>query len=153
MDLLDLGTGLSLLGSVLLGLSLLSSSYLQGPLVQGRYWVPVVSDSGNPIWLSTWDMIGMNPAPWVSAFVAFLAVWLMGSFMHSGRRALFLWTPWLLVVVLPGLSLSLAYEGINFLFYRDWLGPGFWLFLAALPCAGVGSMLLAAAPLRPAARR
>jgi hypothetical protein len=153
MDLLDLGMGLTLLASVLLGLSLLSSSYMQGPLVQGRYFFPVVSDSGSQIWLSTGDMIRTNPAPWVSAFVAFLTVWLMGSFTHSGRRALLLWTPWLLVVVLPGLSISLTYEGFNFLFYHDWLGSGFWLFLAALLCAGAGSILLAAAPVRPAARR
>ena len=152
MDLLDLGMVLTLLGSVLLGLSLLSCSYLQGPLVQGGYF-PVVSDSDTHIWLSTWDMIGMYPVPWVAAFVAFLAVWLMSYFMHTGRRAFLLWSPWLLVVVLPGLSIGLAYEGLNFLFYHGWLGSGFWLFLAALLCAGAGSMLLAAAPLRPAAMR
>jgi hypothetical protein len=152
MDLLDLGTGLSLLGSVLLGLSLLSSSYLRGPLVQRGYFA-VVSDSDTPIWLSTWDMIGRYPAPWAAACVAFLAVWLMRYFTHTGRRAFLLWTPWLLVVVLPGLSVGLAYEGWNLLFYRGWLGTGFWFFLAALLCAGAGSILLAAAPARPAAMR
>ena len=42
-------------------------------------------------------------------------------------------------------------EGLMFLFYHGWLGAGFWLFLAALLCSGAGSMLMAAAPLRPAA--
>jgi len=152
MDPLDRGMGLTLLGSVLLGLSLLSSSYMQGPLVQGGY-IPVVSDNDTHIWLSTWDMIGMYPAPWVATFVAYLAVWLMGSFTLTGRRAFLLWSPWLLVIVLPGLSVGLAYEGWGFLFYHGWLGTGFWLFLAALLCAGAGSILMAAAPLRPAAIR
>jgi hypothetical protein len=140
---LDLGTVLTLVGSVLLGLSLLSSSYMQGPLVQGRYFLQV-SDSGSPIWLSTWAMIGIYPAPWVAAFLAFLAVWLMGFFEHTRRRILRLWSPWLLVVVLPGLSIGLAYEGWTFLLYHGWLGIGFWLFLAALLSAGVGSILMAA---------
>ena len=138
-NLMNLGKNSVALGSLLLGASLVTTMFVEGPLVSTRLFPAVAPHSH---WTSTWNEIRLTPLWWLPVLVAFAASWILMYLVHTRRKSLLVWSPRLQMVSLVGFAVGYVYVGLNLLVNWNYLGFSYWCALAALLSAAVGSFAM-----------